>query len=189
MQKTLCKKHPHERLIVYYHAFNTNNKIYTKMEKETFLTFVLGKELFAVNVKNVLEVLEQQQITRVPKAPEHIMGIINFRGEILPVVNTRNKFNLIETEGLLKNYVIVYIIGDNEKQYTIAATADGVKDVIEIAQEDIKPVPEMGISYDARFIVGAIKINEKFILLINPEKVFSITDTEVVTQTEMPLNL
>jgi purine-binding chemotaxis protein CheW len=155
------------------------------MEKETYLTFELGKELFAVNVKNVLEVLEQQQITNVPKAPEHILGIINFRGEILPVVNTRLKFSLSETADLLKNFVIVYIIEEGEKHFTIAATADGVKDVIEISPNEIIPVPEMGISYDSRFIAGAIRRDERFILLINPERVFSISDIEIAKQVEL----
>lgn len=157
------------------------------MEKETYLTFVLGQELFAVNVKNVLEVLEQQQITRVPKAPDHILGIINFRGEILPVVNTHHKFNLFVEEEMLKNYVIVYDIGQGDNHFTIAATADGVKDVIEISPDEIKPVPEMGISYDSRFMAGVIRRNELFILLINPEKVFSTSDSEIVKEVETPI--
>lgn len=158
------------------------------MEKETYLTFMLGHELFAVNVKNVLEVLEQLQITRVPKAPEHILGIINFRGEILPVVNTHYKFNLTESGGLLKNYVIVYIIGNGEQHFSVAATADGVKDVIEISPDEIKPVPEMGIRYDSRIIAGAIRRNEQFILIIHPEKVFTMSDTEIAKHTETEIN-
>jgi purine-binding chemotaxis protein CheW len=155
------------------------------MEKETFLTFVLGKELFAVNVKNVLEVLEQQQITRVPKAPEHILGIINFRGEILPVVNTHCKFNLAVKDNMFMNYAVVYDIGEGDQHFTIAATADGVKDVIEISPDEIKPVPEMGISFNSQFMAGVIRRNEVFILLINPEKVFSMSDTEIAKEAEL----
>ena len=59
------------------------------MKTETFLTFLLGQENFAVPVSKVLEVLEKQNITRVPRMPEHILGIINFRGDILPVIDTR----------------------------------------------------------------------------------------------------
>jgi len=153
-------------------------------EKETYLTFVLGQDVFAVNVKNVLEVLEKQQITKVPKAPEHILGIINFRGEILPVVDTNLKFNRNGTSEEHQNIMIVYILGQSDHFFSIAGTADGVKDVIEIGQEEIKPVPEMGLSYDARFIVGVIKRDEKFILLIQPEKVFSVSDTEIAIQVE-----
>lgn len=155
------------------------------MEKETYLTFVLGQELFAVNVVHVLEVLEQQHITSVPRAPEHIMGIINFRGEILPVVNTRLKFKLANKEDYYKNYVIVFDIEKEEQRFSIAATADAVKDVIEISSDEIKPVPEMGISYDTQFIAGAIRRNETFILLLNIEKVFMLMDTDVVKQNEI----
>jgi purine-binding chemotaxis protein CheW len=149
------------------------------------LTFVLEQELYAVNVKYVLEVLEQQQITRVPKTPEHILGIINFRGEIFPVINTRIRFNMEGNIELVKNYIIVYDLGQGENHFSIAATADGVKDVIEISQDEIRPVPEMGISYDTRFIEGTIRYDEKFILLINPEKVFTLSATELIEQSEL----
>ena len=154
------------------------------MEKSTYLTFVLGNELFAVNVVNVLEVLEQQQITRVPKAPEHIMGIINFRGDILPVVNTRLKFSLPE-DASEKNYIIVYDLERNDTRYTVSATVDGVRDVIEVNEDEIKPVPEMGLSFDTRYISGVIRRNDDFILLINPEKVFSASDAEVKLHEEI----
>lgn len=154
------------------------------MERETYLTFVLGSNLFAVNVVNVLEVLEQQQITRVPRAPADILGIINFRGEILPVVNTRKRFNLPETDSLLKNYVIVFEIGREEHLQTIAASADGVKDVIEIVRDEIKPVPEMGMSFDSRYVSGVLHRNTDFILLIDIEKIFTFSDVELSNQLE-----
>lgn len=154
------------------------------MEKLTFLTFVLGDDLFAVNVVNVLEVLEQQQITRVPKAPAHILGIINFRGEILPVVNTRIKFSLPANGEDTKKYIIVYDLVKNNEQYTIAATADGVKDVIEVTEDEIKPVPEMGLSFDVRYISGVIRRNERFVLLIHPDQVFSASDTNAIVKEE-----
>jgi purine-binding chemotaxis protein CheW len=151
------------------------------MENETYLTFKLGQELFAVNVANVLEVLEKQPITAVPRAPQHILGIINFRGNILPVVNTRLKFNLAAANLDIENILIVFEIKNTDDTiYSIAATADAVKNVIEIAPNEIKPIPEMGISYDARFIKGAIRRDENFILILETEKVFSIVDLEVL---------
>jgi purine-binding chemotaxis protein CheW len=154
------------------------------MEKSTYLTFELGKELFAVDVANVLEVLEQQQITRVPKAPEHILGIINFRGEILPTINTRQKFNLPSDDVNSKNYIIVYDLVKNETHYIVSATADGVNDVIEVDLSEIKPVPEMGLNFDSRYISGVIRRAEKFILLLHPDKVFSSSDLEITQQTD-----
>jgi purine-binding chemotaxis protein CheW len=150
------------------------------MEKETYLTFKLGQEFFAVSVANVLEVLEKQRITPVPRAPEHILGIINFRGNILPVVDTRQKFNLSGSSADLDCILIVFEMGTEENRFSIAATADAVKDVIEISQDEIKPIPEMGLSYDSHFIRGAIRRQENFILILETDKVFSLSDTEVV---------
>jgi len=150
------------------------------MEKLTLLTFLLGQEYFAVNVTKVLEVLEKQQITRVPQTPAYILGILNFRGEILPVVDMRQKFNLQSQDIEAKNNIIVYDLSNDANKFIVAATADAVKDVIEISETEIKPVPEMGISYNTKYISGAIRLNDNFILMLDIEKVFSLTDVESV---------
>ena len=152
------------------------------MDRETYLTFILGQELFAVNVSNVLEVLEQQHITRVPKTPEHIMGIINFRGEILPVINTRQKFNLISGEELQKYYIIIFEVVKQDHRFPVAAIADKVNDVIEINTSEIKPLPEMGLNYNVNFIAGTIRRDDSFIMILNIDKVFSLSDIEVTNQ-------
>ena len=151
------------------------------MDKETYLTFKLGEEFFAVNVANVLEVLEKQEITPVPRAPENILGIINFRGNILPVIDTRQKFNLTGIEADLISILIVFELGPADDRFSVAATADAVKDVIEKSQDEIKPIPEMGLSYDTQFIRGAVRREENFILLLETEKVFSPSNAEIVS--------
>jgi len=151
---------------------------------DTYLTFMLGQELFAVSVSRVLEVLQKQNITRVPKTPEHILGIINFRGDILPVVDTRIKFALTQTDINEKQIIIVFETGEDATKLIIAATADAVKDVIEIQDTEIKPVPELGLSYDVRYIKGAVRRNENFILMLDVEKVFSAKDMASVQQLE-----
>ncbi len=151
------------------------------MVKQTYLTFQIGKEQFAVNVQYVLEVLEQQNITPVPKSPEHILGIINFRGQILPVMNMHQKFEI--EQGLKEKYfIIIFEIPYKEKKISIAGTADLVRDVVEIAEDDIQDVPDMGISYDSKYIVGAIKIKENFVLVLNSEKIFSIEEINNTTK-------
>lgn len=149
---------------------------------DTYLTFMLGNERFAVSVSKVLEVLQKQAITRVPKTPAHILGIINFRGEILPVFDTRQKFNLPATEQDEAKIIIVFEVVVGSTKTIIAATADSVKDVIEIQETEIKPVPELGLDYDSRYIAGAIRRNEKFTLMLDIEKVFSTSDLGEVQQ-------
>jgi len=139
---------------------------------DTYLTFIVGNESFAVPVHNVLEVLQKQFITRVPKSPLHVLGIINFRGDILPVFDTRLKFNLPSENVEEARIVIVFELKNTTGKTSIAATADTVKDVITIHQDEIKTVPKLGLNFDSRFITGAIRRNENFILLLDTEKVF-----------------
>lgn len=153
------------------------------MKHATFLTFLIGREYFAVNVNTVLEVLQHPSITHIPKAPDHILGIINFRGEILPVVDTKLKFN-INDDGDKSKIIIVFEIDHEGAKTVIAATADSVKDVIEIMESEIKPVPEMGISYNSIYLSGAIRRDEIFILLLNVEKMFSTSDLTEFNQVE-----
>jgi purine-binding chemotaxis protein CheW len=150
--------------------------------KKAYLSFELNGEIFAITVHNVLEVLEKQKLTKVPKAPFYIKGVINFRGEILPVIDTRIKFNMPEKDDESKSVVIVFDIELSDKKLFIGGIVDGVKDVIEIADNEIKPVPDMGSKYNSDFIIGMIKNNDNFIMLLNIEKVFSTE--EIVTISE-----
>ncbi len=138
----------------------------------TYLIFMLRKELFAVSVSNVLEVLQKQHITKVPKTSKHVLGIINFRGDILPVINTQKKLNMDE-DNIKKQIVIVFEIGENTNKKIIAATSDAVKDVIEIKDDEIKSVPELGLAYDAELIKGTVQRNDNFILMLDIKNLFS----------------
>lgn len=151
------------------------------MEKSTYLTFELADELFAVNVTRVLEVIEQQQITYIPNSPEHLLGILNFRGEVLPVVDTSKKFSLPVSAPETRK-IIVFDLSSNEKQYLVSAMVDGVNDVIEVHESEIKSIPEIGLRFDSRYLTGVIHQEDHFILRIDPERVFSAMETEVVSQ-------
>ncbi len=144
--------------------------------KIAYLSFNLGNEIFAVSVQKVLEVLEVQKITRIPKTPDFVKGVINFRGEILPVVDTRMKFNLNATVMTSKSVIIVFDLSTNEKEMMLGALADSVKDVLEIRDEDILPVPELSSDYNAEFLRGMIKVENGFIMILNIEKIFSIDE-------------
>ncbi|MCZ2355859.1 MAG: chemotaxis protein CheW [Bacteroidia bacterium] len=147
---------------------------------DTYLTFVLGEECFAVSVSNVLEVFQKQPVTKIPRTPEHILGIINFRGEILPVVDTRCKFSLPASPE--DKHIVIVFETNTIPKLTIAATADAVQGVIDISSEEIKPVPELGLSYNVTFIQGAVRKDETFILMLNIDKVFSAKDLAVVQE-------
>ena len=142
----------------------------------TYLSFVICDELFAVNVSKVLEVLQKQSISKVPNAPDYIKGIINFRGEVVPVFESRTKFNLTERE-INEPYVIIVLDLSSENElFRIGAIVDKVKDVITIMDDDIKPVLAMSKDFNADFLQGIFKLNEKFIMLLDVEKVFASSE-------------
>lgn len=151
--------------------------------KNTYLSFIIGDELYAVNVSKVLEVLEKQNISRVPNAPHYIKGIVNFRGDIVPVFETRDKFNLpTRKEG--DTYVIIVLdLSQNAEAFRIGAIVDRVKDVLEIDDSEIKAVPTMSKEFNSKFLQGIYKLNNNFILLLDVEKVFTAEEIDVLAKT------
>lgn len=150
-----------------------------KKRKNAFLSFKIGKETFAVSVKKALEVLEKQNITTVPNVPEYIEGVINFRGNIIPVVDTRLKFNLSKRNEGAKYVVIVFDLIIEEKKMLIGAIADSVEDVIALDETNIMPVPEMGFKYNSDYILGMLKNERSFTMILDIDKVFASEDVSL----------
>jgi len=150
--------------------------------KQAYLSFRLSKELFAVNAFKVLEVLEQQTITEIPQTPDYVLGVINFRGEILPVFDTRKKFNMPDKLENQKFVIIVLDLNINGQQVFIGTTADAVKDVIEIDEKEIKDVPEVGSSFNIEFMDGIIYRDNGFIMLLNVDKIFSEENVDIMLE-------
>jgi purine-binding chemotaxis protein CheW len=144
----------------------------------TYLSFIVCDELFAVNVTKVLEVLQKQHITKVPNVPVFIKGIINFRGEVVPVFESRVKFNLPERAEESSYVVIVLDLAGTGEILRIGAVVDKVKDVINIDDNDIKPVPKMSNDFNSEFLQGIYKLNNDFVLLLDVDKVFSTAEIE-----------
>jgi purine-binding chemotaxis protein CheW len=159
-------------------------------EKTTsFLSFKLSNEFFAINVIKIIEILEVPKITRVPHAPEYLIGVVNLRGGVLPVIDTRIKFGLESTEFTVNTCIIVLNININDEDIIVGALVDSVSEVFEIDATQIQPSPSIGSKYRADFIEGMIKENDQFMMLLNIDKVFSASDLESikVSQDELVL--
>lgn len=149
------------------------------MEKETvlkldsYLSFKLGEEVFAANVSKVLNILEMTKITKVPKAPEYMKGVINLRGEVLPIVDTRIKFGLEETVFTPNTCILVLDINMNGDSVHVGALVDSVQEVIEIKDSQIQPPPSIGTKYKSEFMEGVARENEEFIMILNMDLIFS----------------
>jgi purine-binding chemotaxis protein CheW len=153
-----------------------------KKRKNAFLSFKIGKETFAVSVHKALEVLEKQYITEVPNVPVYIEGVINFRGNIIPVIDTRIKFNLPKRENTEKYVVIVFDLFIDNKKMLIGAIADSVHDVIAIDEANILAVPELGFNYNSEFILGMLKNESSYTMILDIDRVFSVDEVNIMKQ-------
>lgn len=151
----------------------------------TYLSLVIDKEYFAVNVGKVLEVLQMQKINRIPNVTEDIKGVTNFRGEIIPVFDTRIRFALPEREQSEKYVIMVLEIAFNENKSIIGAIVDKVKDVFTIDESEILPVPKMTASLREEFIFGIYKFKNDFVMLLDVDKMFSFQEKQLISEPDL----
>ena len=136
----------------------------------SYLSFRLNDEVFAINVGSVLSILELPKITKIPKAPSYLRGIINLRGEVLPVIDIHNKFGMPEAQ-ITSSTCILVMEAIVEGQYIkFGILVDSVNEVHEIEPEKILPTPTLGDNYKADFLEGIYQTGESFIMLIIVER-------------------
>ena len=139
----------------------------------SFLSFKLGDEEFAAHVGKVLNILEMTKITEVPRAPEYMKGVINLRGTVLPVIDTRIKFGMTPTEYTTNTCIIVLDVDMDGESIHVGALVDSVQAVLEFDAKNIMPAPSIGSRYRSEFIEGVVNVDDKFIMLLNMDAVFS----------------
>jgi purine-binding chemotaxis protein CheW len=150
------------------------------LKTDSYLTFKLGEETFGANVSKVLNILEMTKITKVPKSPGYMKGVINLRGSVLPLIDTRIKFDMPETEYTANTCILVLDIDMNGESVHVGALVDSVQEVIEINETQIQPPPSIGSKYKSEFIEGMAKINEEFIMLLNMDLIFSSSELSLL---------
>lgn len=141
-------------------------------ETAEYLTFLLDEEEYAVDVTGVQEILEVPDITRVPKMPDYMCGIINVRGSVVPVVDLRLRFGMAKTEKTIDTCIIVLEIDLNGKKSIIGTLADSVDEVIELKEAQTEAVPEIGTRIKVDFIKAVGKRNDQFIMILDVDKIF-----------------
>ena len=146
---------------------------------DSYLTFRLGGEDYAAHVNKVLNILEMTRITKVPKAPDYMKGVINLRGMVLPVIDTRIKFGMPETEYTDKTCIIVMDLEIDSELVHVGALVDEVVAVLEINESQLEPPPGIGNSFRLDFITAVAKVEDNFIMILDLIRIFStgeITD-------------
>ncbi|OPY59946.1 MAG: Chemotaxis protein CheW [Syntrophorhabdaceae bacterium PtaU1.Bin034] len=150
------------------------------METEQYLTFKLEDEVYAVEVAKVREILDYTPITKVPRTPDFMRGVINVRGSVVPVLDLRLKFGMTLTEKSVDTCIIVLEITLEEETAILGALADSVQEVIDLEPGQIEPAPRIGGRINTEFIRGMGKRDGRFIMILDIDKVFSMEDLEGV---------
>ncbi len=148
----------------------------TITEMRQYLTFKLGEEIFALDVAKVREVLDFTTVTRVPRTPEFMRGVINLRGSVVPVVDLRLTFAMTKTEKTVNTCIIVVEVTLDGESVVVGALADSVEEVIDLEPDQIEAAPTIGASINTAFIQGIGKRDTGFLIILDIDKVFSAAE-------------
>jgi purine-binding chemotaxis protein CheW len=154
----------------------------------SYLTFKLDDELFAASVNKVIEILEIPKITKVPRSPEFMRGVVNLRGNVLSVIDSRIKFGLPPVEDTVNTCIIVMTVELDGQTITMGLVADAVKEVVEIDDTAIQNLPEIGSKYKSEFIQGMVKRDDHFIMILNIDLLFSSQEATMLQDTNLIIN-
>ena len=144
-----------------------------ELQTTQYLTFTLADEVFAVDVARVREILEMPSITKVPQVPDFMLGVINLRGCVVPVIDLRQKFGMQETAQTVNTCIIVVEVAMDGENTVLGSLADSVQEVIEMEPSQIEAAPHIGTNLKTDFIKGMGKHEGRFVMILDIDKVFS----------------
>jgi purine-binding chemotaxis protein CheW len=147
-----------------------------------YLTFALGPEEYGLEILKVREIIGYMEITAVPQTPHEVKGVINLRGQVIPVIDLRSKFGMETAEVTEESCIIVVEISQNNTNFSTGIVVDHVQEVLDIAGQDIEDAPQFGSSVDTDFILGMGKISDSVKILLDIDKVLGGNDLSDFSQ-------
>ncbi|GFM32870.1 chemotaxis protein CheW [Desulfovibrio subterraneus] len=142
-------------------------------ENNQYLTFSLAEEIFALDISSVREVLELASITRIPRTPSYMRGVINLRGHAVPVLELRRKFGMPAVEDTVNTCIIIVEVELDGDTTIIGTLVDSVREVFEMGQDTIEAAPRMGTAIKSEFIKGMGRQGEHFVIILDVNRIFS----------------
>lgn len=143
-----------------------------------FVEFKIGQEEYGVDILQVKTIERMMPITRVPKAPKFVEGVINLRGEIVPVIDLRKRFDLPSGETTENTRIIIVSVNE----ITVGMIVDSATEVVQLAQDDIEPAPPIASSIDSNYLDGVGKIDGKLLILLNVAKLLKPQEIDQLAQ-------
>jgi purine-binding chemotaxis protein CheW len=137
------------------------------------LTFVLGAETYGVDILRVQELRGWSPVTRIPKSPEHVLGVLNLRGSIVPIVDMRLRFALERAEFTPLTVIIVMSVETDAGRREYGLVVDSVSEVVDIAAGDLKPAPDLGAKLSGEVLQGLATVQDKMVILLNVDRLLA----------------
>lgn len=153
-----------------------------QFEECQYLTFILNKEMYAFGILKVKEILEYGKVTAVPMMPNFIQGVINLRGEVVPVINLARRFHLPSAEVTKRTCVVIVEVVSKDKTQVLGVMVDSVSEVLEIHPQDIRSAPGFGARISTDFILCMGKLQDNFVIILAEDKVLSVDELALVEQ-------
>ena len=150
-------------------------------EQRQYLTFLLGGEMFAIGILNIKEIIEYGSLTTIPMMPEFIRGVINLRGAVVPVIDLSARFGRKQSSITRRSCIVIIEIEVEDEKYDVGVVVDSVSEVLEIAAAEIEPPPSFGAKIRADFIEGMGKVNGKFVIILDVDKVLAVEEMVILT--------
>lgn len=151
-----------------------------------YLTFTLGGEAFAIGILAIKEIIEYRAPTAVPMAPAAVCGVINLRGAVVPVLDPRVRFGQPPSTVGKRTCIVIVEVAQGEERQIVGVLVDAVSEVLEIPASDIEPPPSFGSRIRAEFIAGIGKVRNKFVILLDVDRVLGGDEALQLSRTLAP---
>lgn len=164
---------------------NKQKKVVAKPAPKQFLTFRIGNEHYGLELSQTREIIEYSGITEVPLMPSFLRGVINLRGEVVPVIDLAVRLGRKAIEIQRRTCIIVVELSNNDQHHVLGLLADAVSEVIEMDDESIEDAPSFGANIRAEFIQGIAKQGEEFVVLLDANNALSIRELAHLVEAEL----
>jgi purine-binding chemotaxis protein CheW len=147
-----------------------------------YLTFVLGAETFAIGIMAIKEIIEYSSLTEVPMMPTYVRGVINLRGAVVPVLDLPVRFGKAASAVTKRTCIVIIEVALGSERHTLGLVVDAVNAVLDIPTSEIEPPPAFGASIRTEFIRGMVKVNSKFVILLDVEHALAADEVQALTE-------
>ena len=143
----------------------------TEKEVDQYLTFMLADEEYGVDILKVQEIKGWDNVTSIPNTPDYLLGVINLRGTVVPIVDLRKRFGLQKSEfGATTVVIVVRIVGEDGQARTVGLVMDAVSEVYDVPEDAFSPPPDFGTSVSVEFVKGLATVDDKMVILLDIDR-------------------